>query len=281
MTEYHVRQFDGGPTKCDGRNCACASGAMGVAYGTAGAKRPSADAFRARSGVSCVPGVHSPSGGLYISDVERTAATYGVVIDYGRDERGHLRRWTEREQVAKLGAGFGAVLLGDYDQIPPYLDESPGFSGDHSGWVHDFRLRDRSACWHDPLALDPRRVPWNVLARYNHKPGSEVAGLTGFVRIAVRPPDTSTGDDMDSFPIPEEPSVAIVRAGAKLYADSAFKTAKVTVAKATTVRYIGHVGDVHLVGWDQSPSIVGKSALFAKDADVSAVTRAIPEVATR
>lgn len=281
MAEFFVRQFDGAPTKCDGRNCACASGAMGVAYGTAGKKRPSSDDFRARSGVSCVPNVHSPSGGLYISDVERTCESYGVEIDYGRDTRGHLRRWTEAEQVAKLGAGFGAVMLGDYDRIPPSLDESPGFNDDHSAWVHDFRLKDRSICWHDPLGLAPRRIPWSVVASYNHKPGSEVAGLTGFVRIAIAPPDTSTGDPMDSFPIPEAPSVAIVRAGAKLYADSSFKVAKVTVAKATTVRYIGHVGDVHLVGWDQSPSIVGKSALFAKDADVSGISPAIPAAATK
>lgn len=36
MTDYHARQFDGGPVACDGRNCAAASGAMAIYFATGG-----------------------------------------------------------------------------------------------------------------------------------------------------------------------------------------------------------------------------------------------------
>lgn len=197
MSEYHVRQFDGGSTVCDGRNCACASGAMAVAFGSGGKQQPTSDQFRTRSGESCIPGVHSPSGGLFIGDVERTAATYGVSIDYGLDPGQGLKRWTAAEEKARLLDGrFGMVCLGDYDTLPSAIDAQPGFNGDHSTWVHDYRASDDTVCWHDPLAAGPRRVKWSVVVAYNQKPGSPVRGLAGFVRIVVSLPDTDTEEPM-------------------------------------------------------------------------------------
>ena len=189
MAEYHVKQFDGGSILCDGRNCACASGAMAVAFGTNGEQRPTSDGFRARSGESCIPGVHSASGGLFIEDVVSTAATYGVTIDYGAPTR-----WTATQQKAKLRLGYGMVTLGDYDQLPPDLDVQPGFNGDHSTFVHAYRASADTVCWHDPLAHWQRRVPWSVVVKYNHKPDSPVRGLAGFVALPL--PDTDTEDDM-------------------------------------------------------------------------------------
>jgi hypothetical protein len=84
------------------------------------------------------------------------------------------------------------VCLGDYDQIPTWLDAQPGFNGDHSVWIHDYRASDDSVCWHDPLATAPRRVKWSVVVAYNQKPGSPVRGLAGFVRIVVALPPTDT-----------------------------------------------------------------------------------------
>jgi hypothetical protein len=193
VTEYFVKQFDGGSTTCDGKNCACASGATAVAFGSGGEHQPTSDQFRARSGVSCIPGRHSASGGLFISDVERTAAIYGVTIDYGREPGGGLKRWTATEQKARLKGGlFGMVCLGDYDQLPAWLDEQPGFHGDHSTFVHNYRASDDTVCWHDPLGKATRRVKWSVVVAYNQKPGSPVKGLAGFVRIVIPLPPTDT-----------------------------------------------------------------------------------------
>lgn len=194
VAEYFVRQHDGYPHACDGRNCACASGATAVAFGSGGKQRPSSDDFRERSGRSCIPGVHSPSGGLFISDVEDTAARYGVTIAYGRSATGLLRR-TSTQIKTWIKAGHGAVLPGDYDQLPAELDEVPSFHGDHSVWIHDYRASDDTVCWHDPLGDKPRRVKWSVVVKYNQKPGSPVKGLAGFVRLAL--PDTGTGDEME------------------------------------------------------------------------------------
>lgn len=192
MVEYHVRQFDGGPTICDGRNCACASGAMAVAFGSGGKHTPTSDEFRQRSGQSCIPGVHSPSGGLFISDVERTAATYGVEIDYGPG----FYRWTATQQKTRLKMYQGMVCLGDYDQIPSWLDEQPGFNGDHSVFIHDYRISDDTVCWHDPLGDRGRRVKWDVVVAYNHKPNSPVRGLAGFIKLPLALPPTDTEGDV-------------------------------------------------------------------------------------
>ena len=186
MTEYHVRQFDGGSSACDGRNCACASGAMAVAFGSSGKQTPTSDEFRTRSGRSCVPGVHSPSGGLFTSDVATTAATYGVDIEYGSTRRSHasLVSWCKAN---------GAVVLGDYDQLPLALRVQDRFEGDHSVWVHDFR--DDTFCWHDPLDTKPQRVRSSIVSRYNQKAGSPTKGLQGWTIVPLEVPDTGTGDD--------------------------------------------------------------------------------------
>lgn len=180
MIDYHATQLT--RSVCAGRNCACASCAMAIYGGTAGATRISADTVRARSRVSCVPGVDTPSGGLYISHVEHVAASFGVWIDYGPGEG--LHRWPISEARARMSGPYGGVILGDYDQLGAYA--ASRFTGDHSAYVHDYRPSDDTYCWHDPLRSRPLRLPARVLLAYWQKPGGAVRGLAGWVRLPVQ-----------------------------------------------------------------------------------------------
>lgn len=190
-SDYFTTQLTG--TFCAPRNCAAASGAMGVA--AAGGPRLTADQFRSASKVSCIPGTHSASGGLFISDVIRVFAHYALEIDYGQleDPPGYTR-WPAPTLADRCGRGFGAVLLGDYDALPRSLRASATFLGDHSGWVHDYRL-DKTICWHDPLRRAPIRIPISAAISYWQKAGSPVRGYAGFVRIAIPLPDTATAEE--------------------------------------------------------------------------------------
>lgn len=180
MIDYFATQRTGTP--CAPFNCAAASGAMGLAFGSGNRHIVSADAFRAQAGVSCVPGVHSASGGLFISDVERVFALHDIAIDYGRAGDGQPNRWSAPTLALKLTQGNGAVVLGDYDALPLKYRKSATFKGDHSAWVHDFRAGDGSVCWHDPLGSKPERIPMSAVLSYWQKPGSPVRGFAGFVK---------------------------------------------------------------------------------------------------
>ena len=199
--DYHATQLTG--TRCAPYNCAAGSGAMGLAAGSAGRIRLSADDFREEAGVSCVPGENSPSGGLFISDVSRVFARRGIAIDYGVTDAGYTR-WAPAMLAAKLGLGFGAVLLGDYDALPSQYRASATFRGDHSTWVHDFDPADQSVCWHDPLRSSRIRIPISAAISYWQKPTSPIRGFAGFVKVVPPPPDTGTevpmlspGDDFN------------------------------------------------------------------------------------
>ena len=181
MTDYHATQRTGSP--CAPFNCAAASGAMGLYATTDGKVQLSADAFRARADVSCVPGVHSNSGGLFISDVVRVFDIYGELIDYGKTEMGYTR-WSPPELRRRLHEeGEGGVLLGDYDALPIEYRASATFRGDHSVWVHDYRELDDTICWHDPLRLRPIRIPIGAAISYWQKPDSPIRGFAGWVTI--------------------------------------------------------------------------------------------------
>jgi hypothetical protein len=186
VLDYHARQLTG--STCGSRNCAAASAAMGINAATAGTVELTSDDVRRLSGASCVPGAHSGSGGLYISDVIRVGRLFSVEFDYGRDPVSYYKRWSESEGVAKLSSGYGGVILGDYDQVPAPYRVSTSFMGDHSTWVHD--LRAGAVCWHDPLRATPIRLPLDVLLRYWQKSGSPIRGYAGWVkdtRIVPKP----------------------------------------------------------------------------------------------
>jgi hypothetical protein len=159
---------------------------MAVYAGTGGTTKLTADQFRARSGQSCVPGADTPSGGLFISDVIRVADLFNVHLDYGQPIP--YTRWTMVALTSRLAGAYGAVLLGDYDQVPnPYRQPGSTFMGDHSVYVHDYEDDDQTVCWHDPLRTAPIRVPLNVVQHYWLKPTSAVRGYAGFVRLPVAP----------------------------------------------------------------------------------------------
>lgn len=183
MIDYFATQRTG--TVCAPRNCAAASGAMGLAAGSANAITLTSDEFRAEANVSCIPGQHSNSGGLFIGDVIRVFEAHGVEIDYGQfDDPPGFTRWAPSELARRLESDEeGAVLLGDYDALPKQFRASFTFLGDHSAWVHDYRASDKSICWHDPLRFKPIRIPISAALSYWQKPGSPVRGFAGFVSI--------------------------------------------------------------------------------------------------
>lgn len=197
MRDYFTEQMTGSP--CQGRNCAAASGAMAVFFGTRGHAEVTADQFRARSGQSCIPGNDSPSGGLTISAVERTCAAYGVDIVYGRAASSYYRRWNSTEIGARLGTFYGAILLGMYSSVKaPWRAKGSTFQGSHSVWAHDLRedLPDShydaiqaTVCWHDPLRARPIRVPWSVVLAYTQT-ASPLKGFAGWVKIPPIPGGT-------------------------------------------------------------------------------------------
>lgn len=204
MIDYHAKQFDGGQTACDGRNCAAASDAMAIHAGTGGSVVLTSDDVRALSRVSCVPGENSPSGGLYISDVIRVANMFSVKLDYGQNPYTGYTRWPSSEAKYRLSADQGGIFLGDYDQVRSPYRAATAFLGDHSVWAHDYRtdqppymgtVATPTVCWHDPLRSTPIRVPLTVLLAYWQKDGSPVKGFAGFTpdkrikhyRVHLRP----------------------------------------------------------------------------------------------
>ncbi len=195
MKDYHAIQMTG--TACQGRNCAAASGAMAAYFGTRGGMVMTADEFRHRSRVSCIPGVDTPSGGLTVNAVERVLAAVGVPIDYGPGET--LKMWTITEIRERLSTYYGAVLLGMYSSVQePWRAHGSTFRGGHSVWAHDlrndladshFNIVQSTVCWHDPLRARPIRVPDSVLVRYTQTQ-SALKGFAGFVRIPAIPGGT-------------------------------------------------------------------------------------------
>lgn len=196
MDDYHAIQMTG--TSCQGKNCAAASTAMDVHMGTRGHTILTADEVRRRSGVSCTPGVDTPSGGLAVPDIERVCRAYGVNIDfYGTSSS--LRRWNDTEIYARSSTYYSGHLLGMYANVDdPWRAKRSTFRGGHSLVIHDVRddLPDshygkvqRTACWHDPLRPRSIRVPWSVVEAYTQTT-SPLTGYAGWVKVPAIPGGT-------------------------------------------------------------------------------------------
>jgi len=195
VNDYHAIQMTG--SRCQSFNCAAATGAMDVYFGTRGAVEMTADSFRNASGASCVPGKDTPSGGLSIPAIERTCAKAGVDIEFGRASSSFYRRWNTTELRSRLGTYWFGHILGDYDQVKaPWRAKGSTFGGDHSIGAHDLRndlpdshygVVQETVCWHDPLRARPIRVPFSVLQAFNQKPNSAIRGFAGWVRIPILP----------------------------------------------------------------------------------------------
>ena len=172
MRDFHVEQFDP-RTACSGKNCACASTAMDIYFGTRGGVQMTADDVRRASGQSCIPGVSTPSGGINIPAIERVCASKGIDIEFGRASLSYYRRWNSTEVKARLGTFYGGHLMGMYSSVKaPWRAHGSTFTGGHSVFAHDLRedLADShydkvqpTVCWHDPLRARPIRVPVSVV----------------------------------------------------------------------------------------------------------------------
>lgn len=186
--DWHTHQLDGSP--CASYNCAACSGAMGLYWQTA--ETITGAQFRAESAESCVPGVHSGSGGLYISDVIRVYGEHGATIDYGQlDAPPGYTRWAASELGARLRNDFGGVILGDYDALPVAWRAQATFRGDHSTWVHDYRvvLGVEETHWHDPLRMEGIWIPLSAVISYWQKPSSPICGYAGWVKLIAKEED--------------------------------------------------------------------------------------------
>lgn len=196
MKDYHVEQFAPPVTGCSSKNCACATTAMDVYFGTRGAAVMTAADVRRASGQSCTPGVDTPSGGINIPAIERVCASKGVDITFGRSSSSYYRRWTAEDVTARLGHIYGGHLMGMYSNVDaPWRAHGSTFGGGHSLWAHDLRddLPDshydkvqRTVCWHDPLRARPIRVPVDVVLDYTQT-SSPLRGFVGWVKIPAIP----------------------------------------------------------------------------------------------
>lgn len=216
--DYHVPQFDGDGGSCDGRNCAAAAGATAVYY--AARDVLDADRFRFESGVSCIPGRDTPSGGLRIGDVERVCTRHGVDIDYGWVEGKGYTRWAPATLAGRCAADWGAILLIDYDRLRAPWRASTPFGGDHSVYAHDYRAASDTYCWHDPLRPTGIRIPAVEVVRCWWKDGSPIRGYAGFVRELPQViADTGGTTDVALRYVPRVTSASRMRlaAGQKLY----------------------------------------------------------------
>lgn len=212
MTDFHATQLTG--SRCQGRNCAAASGAMAVAFGTRYAKKMSADAFRAATGASCVPGVHSASGGLFVSDVIKGCAEFGVPINYGLNANDVPKQWSEDELRSRLrDQGEGLVCIGRYGALPAKYRVGT-FTGMHSTWVHAYRSSDHTVGWHDPLRKGAIRLPFGALLDYWE--GGSPARYAGFVAKLPLEHVDSNGAPLRAKPHPHATRIERLPAGAAL-----------------------------------------------------------------
>ena len=197
MRDFHAIQMTGSP--CQGRNCACATTAMDIYFGTRGAGEMTADQVRQQTHTSCIPGVDTPSGGINIPDIEDVCKAHGVTIDFGRAATTFYRRWTTTELRARLGSYYSGHVLGQYSAIKaPWRAHGSTFMGGHSGGAHDYRVDmpdshydkvQPTVCWHDPLRPRPIRIPFSVLVAYNQAAGT-TKQFVGWVKIPAIPGGT-------------------------------------------------------------------------------------------
>lgn len=172
----------------------------------------------------------------------------------------------------RLAPGTGAVVqgwMGVWSHSNHWRRWDPGFGGAHAVYVQR-ESRDEVVWWMNPLA--PEGYPGEHMAKFDLKRYWD--GFFGgalLVRIgSLGLPDTSTGDDMDAFSIPQAPSLATAVRATKLYTKSDLTGTSYPIPEGHTKRHIGNpAGDktVVIVGHDRSPDVEGKSALYGRAAD--------------
>jgi hypothetical protein len=160
-----------------------------MAYATNGRIQLSAANVRTESGISCIAGTDTRSGGLRAVDVQRVAAAHGVTIDYGP---GGLANWPSDELYRRLSSNHAAIVLGDAQDAPV----NPTFGVVyHSALVHGLRagVQGRETHWHDPRLSQGYWVQLGAVDKY--QTSMEGVRFAGFVALPL--PDTSTGGSVD------------------------------------------------------------------------------------
>jgi hypothetical protein len=241
---------------------------------TGGRKDPSPD--KVLSLVKKSEEVNPATQGWALGDVDLAMSRMGVGFAI-RSGQG----WSALKAARK--AGLYIILQGDSDRFPDGC--SGRFDGDHAIGIPPDRVNANGE-WaiDDPICASTTYELESVIRAYAEKFYQLISFGVFTTPVPILPPDTSTEDPMESFSIPQEPSVLTVKAGATLYMTSALKAdaKNVKLTTARVVRYIGKASStVLIVGHDRSPDITGKSAMFVKASDTSGITAAIPATATR
>lgn len=269
--EYQYKPTNSAITR--GSGCSWVSGATGADYATGGRIDPTPDQVHRK--VKPEDETNPQTPGWSLIDLRNAMRALGVPFE---DRTG--KGWAAVKAARK--AGLYIVLQGDSDRFPDGC--SGKFDGNHAiGIPPDDTNAKGEWAIDDPICPSKTYEPEATLRAYAEKLSRGVWFGVFTTPVPVLLPDTDTGEAMDSFSIPEVPSVLTVKAGATLYTTSALKAdpKNVTVRANYTVRYIGKVGSVLIVGHDRSPDITGKSALFVRASDTTGITPAIPATATR
>jgi hypothetical protein len=162
----------------------------------------SADRVRTLSGVSCIPGVDTISGGLRSTDTYWVAKSFGVELNYGGGH-GAVADWPVSALEYRLRIGQGCIVLGDCQEAPTNPSYNVIY---HSAFVHGFRVYGgvEQTHWHDPRNST---ATWQSVAgviRYwqGMEHGLRFAGFVAPNQVAGLP-DTSTGDPPIPPPAPD------------------------------------------------------------------------------
>lgn len=276
MSEFHASQFIPN-TRCSPFDCACGSCGMSVAF--AGGPQLTHDQVRTESGVSCVPGIDTISGGLRIADVERVAKAHGVFVDYGRKADGTYTSWTRDALRQRLVAGHGAILLGDCQDAP--VNPTVGVVL-HSAFVHGLDANGRTH-WHDPRLSQAYWITLADVITYWESFNGSVR-YAGFVAPdqAGNPPDTSTGDGMaivtqnprsglwNLSVVVDGCSAIVLHNGATIGLEKGTGKQGVCKVYVPSQGFIGIGGDAYILG-DEDPSSPDSLAVLM-ERDVTAVS---------
>lgn len=174
MIVEHVIQLTG--SACAGKNCLAAVTAMLIRAG--GGPLLSADQVRTESGRSCVPGVHTPSGGLVPADAFRVAAAHDVdIVWLAADEAGIRRLLADDRALA---------VLGDYGYLPAAFDAQASFTGDHAAVVAG------DLEWHDPLQPMGIAMPWDAFLPYAFHFADEPVTRATIGAVKIKEPPVTT-----------------------------------------------------------------------------------------
>ena len=151
----HIRQGDfQTPANGEGNLCWAASGAMAVAFATAGKKTPSPIAFRIKTNKK-----KKETGN--VDAVAAGCAAFGVVV-----QKHEELPWDEFVKRLQDDPLTGFVLFTDYEKIPDKKSCLPTFDGAHVIWVAGGNVTDaqepgkfKHTLYDDPLCAARRHIP--------------------------------------------------------------------------------------------------------------------------